>query len=173
MHFRHVTSDIEGIATQAAEELYEQREKEFGAESMRLLERVVMLRVIDSLWVEHLTAMDQMRLEASWQTLRQVRAVDAYKSQGYRQFQTLLDTIQHDVAHTIYRVSIKRQEAPPPTPQPALAATPPAPVTTPTAAGVAGSGKVSKRVKAGGKKVGRNDPCPCGSGKKYKHCCGR
>ncbi len=167
--------EIEEKLTQAAEELYEQREKEFGAESMRLLERVVMLRVIDSLWVEHLTAMDQMRLEASWQTLRQVRAVDAYKSQGYRQFQTLLDTIQHDVAHTIYHVSIKRQEAPPPTPRPA---TQPAPVTTPaaaqTAAGVASSsGKVSKRLKAGGKKVGRNDPCPCGSGKKYKHCCGR
>jgi len=167
--------EIEEKLTQAAEELYEQREKEFGAESMRLLERVVMLRVIDSLWVEHLTAMDQMRLEASWQTLRQVRAVDAYKSQGYRQFQTLLDTIQHDVAHTIYHVSIKRQEAPPPTPRPA---TQPAPVTTPaaaqTAAGVASSsGKASKRVKAGGKKIGRNDPCPCGSGKKYKHCCGR
>ena len=166
--------EIEEKLTQAAEELYEQREKEFGAESMRLLERVVMLRVIDSLWVEHLTAMDQMRLEASWQTLRQVRAVDAYKSQGYRQFQTLLDTIQHDVAHTIYHVSIKRQEAPPPTPRP----TPqPAPVITraaaQTAAGVASGGKVSKRVKAGGKKIGRNDPCPCGSGKKYKHCCGR
>jgi len=167
--------EIEEKLTQAAEELYEQREKEFGAEGMRILERVVMLRVIDSLWVEHLTAMDQMRLEASWQTLRQVRAVDAYKSQGYRQFQTLLDTIQHDVAHTIYRVSIKRQEAPQPTPPPTIQ---PAAVTTgaaaQTAAGAASSsGKVSKRVKAGGKKIGRNAPCPCGSGKKYKHCCGR
>ncbi len=165
--------EIEEKLTQAAEELYEQREKEFGDESMRLLERVVMLRVIDSLWVEHLTMMDQMRLEASWQTLRQVRAVDAYKSQGYRQFQTLLDTIQHDVAHTIYHVSIKRQEAPPPTPSPALATTQPAPAAAQTAAGAASGGKVSKRLKAGGKKVGRNDPCPCGSGKKYKHCCGR
>jgi len=167
--------EIEEKLTQAAEELYEQREKEFGAEGMRILERVVMLRVIDSLWVEHLTAMDQMRLEASWQTLRQVRAVDAYKSQGYRQFQTLLDTIQHDVAHTIYRVSIKRQEAPQPPPPPTIQ---PAAVTTgaaaQTAAGAASSsGKVSKRVKAGGKKIGRNAPCPCGSGKKYKHCCGR
>jgi len=127
--------------------------------------------------VEHLTAMDQMRLQAGWAGLRQERSIDAYKRAGHEQFQTLLDTIQHDVAHTIYRVGIKRQEAPRPTPQPTQVTAQPAPVTTqvtaPTAAGAAIGGKVSKRVKAGGKKVGRNDPCPCGSGKKYKHCCGR
>ncbi len=168
----HLTpKDMEERLVQAAEELYEQREKEFGAENMRILERLVMLRIIDSLWVEHLTAMDQMRLEATWQTLRQVRAVDAYKSQGYRQFQTLMDTIRHDVAHTIYHVGIKRQEA---TPQPVPTTTQPASITTTaTAAGASQGGRQSKRLKAGGKKIGRNDPCPCGSGKKYKHCCGR
>ncbi len=121
-----------------------------------------MLRIIDSLWVEHLTAMENMRLEAGWQTLRQVRAVDAYKSEGYKQFQTLLSTIQHDVVHTIYHVRIERREASQKAPSPM------AQVATDT---TVGSKKPKQRV--AGKKIGRNAPCPCGSGKKYKHCCGR
>jgi len=116
---------------------------------------------MDNLWVEHLTAMENMRLGAGWQTLRQTRAVDAYKNEGYRQFQVLLSTIQHDVVHTIYHVKIERKEAP----QPATSA-------MAQAAGDRGLGK-KQRLRAGGKKIGRNDPCPCGSGKKYKHCCGR
>ena len=152
---------IEEKFTGLADTLYEEREKEVGPENMRVLERLLMLRIIDSLWVEHLTAMENMRLQAGWQTLRQTRAVDAYKREGYRQFQTLLDTIQHDVAHTIYHVGISRKEP---------SAQEPSPM-----AQVVGRGTVSKKQKerVGGKKIGRNDPCPCGSGKKYKHCCGR
>ncbi|MFC1870447.1 preprotein translocase subunit SecA [Chloroflexota bacterium] len=149
--------DIEDRLIKEAEALYEEREKELGAENMRVLERMVMLRTIDSLWVEHLTAMENMRQQAGWATLRQIRAVDAYKNEGYKQFQLLLSTIQHDVAHTIYHVGIVKQEAPTPM------------------AKVAMDSSVSKtqQVKVGGKKVGRNDPCPCGSDKKYKHCCGK
>jgi preprotein translocase subunit SecA len=77
----------------------------------------------------------------------------AYKTQGHNQFQNLLAAIQHDVVHTIFHVGIAKAEPPkPPTPAPA-------------------GGK--QKPKVGGKKIGRNDPCPCGSGKKYKHCCGR
>jgi len=155
--------EIEGRLIEQAEALYEEREKELGSDNMRVLERLVMLRIIDSLWVEHLTAMEHMRLEAGWQTLRQVRAVDAYKSEGYKQFQTLLSTIQHDVVHAIYHVRFERREAP------QKVASPMAQV----ASGGAAGGKSSKRLKTGGKKIGRNAPCPCGSGKKYKHCCGR
>ena len=144
-----------------AETLYEAQEKEVGAENMRVLERLVMLRIIDSLWVEHLTAMENMRMQAGWQTLRQTRAVDAYKREGYRQFQTLLDTIQHDVVHTIYHVSITKKE-------------PSAQAPSPMAQVVGQSSTGGKqKTKVGGKKIGRNEPCPCGSGKKYKHCCGR
>ena len=132
-----------------------------GADNIRVLERLLMLRTMDNLWVEHLTAMEHMRLGAGWQTLRQTRAVYAYKNEGYQQFQLLLSTIQHDVVHTIYHVKIERKEAPHPVPS-AMA----------QAAGDRGLGK-KQRLRAGGKKVGRNDPCPCGSGKKYKHCCGR
>ncbi len=107
---------IEQKLIEQAEALYEAREKELGADNMRLLERMVMLRIADNLWVEHLTAMEQMRLEAGWQTLRQIKAVDAYKNEGYKQFQLLLSTIQHDVVHTIYHVGIVKKEAPHPAP---------------------------------------------------------
>jgi len=152
---------IEERLIEQAETLYEEREKELGADNMRMLERLVMLRIMDNLWVEHLTMMEHMRLEAGWQTLRQIKAVDAYKNEGYRQFQELLSTIQHDVAHTIFHVNIAKKEAP------QLAPSKMAQV-----AGARGN-EAGKPLKAGGRKTGRNDPCPCGSGKKYKHCCGR
>ena len=151
---------IEERLIELAEAQYEEREKELGSDDVRVLERLVMLRTIDNLWIEHLTEMEGMRLEAGWQSLRQIRPVDAYKTGGYERFENLLSTIQHDVVHTIYHVGITRKEAP---------------QQTPMAAQVAASrgNKVSKRTKVAGRKIGRNDPCPCGSGKKYKHCCGR
>ena len=151
---------IEDALIVMAEAAYEEHERELGVENMRVLERLVMLRIMDNLWVEHLTAMENMRLQAQWQTLRQTRAVDAYKSEGYRQFQTLLDTIQRDVVNTIYHVGIKR-EAPKPAPS----------IMAQVAGRSGGAGRPQPR--AGGRKIGRNEPCPCGSGKKYKHCCGR
>jgi len=131
-----------------AEQLYEQREKEQDAENMRLLERLVMLRAIDSLWMEHLTAMDHLRQQAGLQAMRQIEPIVVYKKEGHALFESLIASIQHDVVHTIYKVSLTKKEAP--------AQRQPQKVAVPA-----------------GKKVGRNDPCPCGSGKKYKHCCGR
>jgi len=150
--FQLKPEQVEDRLTGEAKALYEEREKELGPDNMRMLERLVMLRTIDSLWIEHLTNMEDMRQQAGWQSLRQVQPVDAYKREGYKQFQVLLSTIQHDVAHTIYHVNIVRKEAP---------------QRVPTQAGG------GKKQKVGGKKIGRNDLCPCGSGKKYKHCCGR
>ena len=141
--------------------LYQAREEAAGAESVRVLERLVMLRTIDSLWVENLTLMENMRLEAAWQTLRQTKAVDAYKRGGYQQFQVLLDTIRRDVAHAIFHVNIVRRGAAEPAPSPMA-----------LASGRTGGSSQPKPKKIGGRKVGRNEPCPCGSGKKYKHCHG-
>ncbi|MBA7561034.1 Protein translocase subunit SecA [subsurface metagenome] len=149
---------IEDKLIEEAEALYEQREAEMGANDMRILERLIMLRTIDNLWREHLTAMEGMRQQAGWQRLRQVRPVDAYKSEGYKQFQVLLSTIHHDVVHTIYHVGIVRKGAQ---------------QRAPAMAQAEAGGSRKRRLRAGGKKIGRNDPCPCGSGKKYKHCCGR
>jgi len=171
---------IEDRLIETAEALYEEKEKEVGSDNMRVLERLVMLRIIDNLWVEHLTMMEDMRLQAGWQTLRQVKAVDAYKNEGYKQFQVLLSTIQHDVVHTIYRVGLVKREVPAPVAQGvATRGSDASPVPAEAAQGgavpvqAAPSGVSRPRMKVGSKKIGRNAPCPCGSGKKYKHCCGR
>ena len=150
------SKQIEDRLIEQAEALYEEREKE-GSDNMRVLERLVMLRIIDMLWVEHLTMMEHMRQGIGLQAVGQRDPLVAYKREGHNLFQNLLSTIQHDVVHSIYHVGIARRETAP---------KPPAPVQA------GGNGK-KQRLKVGGKKIGRNDPCPCGSGKKYKHCCGR
>jgi preprotein translocase subunit SecA len=141
-----------------ANNIYEQREKEMGAEKMRVLERLVMLQVIDRLWVEHLTEMDKERLQAGWQTLRQMKSADAYKVSGHQRFEELKRGIQNEVANTIFHVTIVQK------------GDPKAPESPMAKAGMGSQG--DKKPQAVGKKVGRNDPCPCGSGKKYKHCHG-
>ena len=155
------SKEMEEKLIEQTEAFYRQREQELGAENMRMLERLLMLSTIDSLWIEHLTRMEEMRLEAGWQTLRQVKAVDAYKNEGYKQFEVLLGTIQHDVARSIYRVNLVKQEA--------RQRAPTAMAQVAAASRASGSGQPRRA----SKKVGRNDPCPCGSGKKYKHCCGK
>lgn len=152
---------IEEKLIEQARTIYDQREQEMDSENMRKLERLIMLRTIDSLWIEHLTTMEYRRLEAGWQSLRQVKSVDAYKNMGYEQFQILRDTIRQDVARTIFHVALARKEATNQTPSPMVQVT-----------SAMGDNKKRKQ-KVAGKKVGRNDPCPCGSGKKYKFCHGR
>ncbi len=161
------SQEIKEQLTDYAETLYEQKEKDIGADKMRILERLLMLQSIDQHWVDHLTDMEHERLQASWAGLRQERSADAYKRAGHDMFQRLKTDIQHDITHLIYRANIaqrgetpQRQAAPAPTPLQAQAE-------------AQGGGEARKRLKVKGKKVGRNDPCPCGSGKKYKHCCGR
>lgn len=126
-----------------AGKLYDQREQELGADKMRIVERLVMLRVIDRLWMEHLTAMEHMRQGIGLRAIGQENPLMVYKREGHALFDALLAGIQHDVAHSIYRVGLTREA--PKKKEPVMAT----------------------------KRVGRNDPCPCGSGKKYKHCCGR
>jgi preprotein translocase subunit SecA len=122
---------------------------------MRVVERLVMLRTIDGLWLEHLTEMEHMRQGIGLQAVGQRDPLVAYKREGHSQFQNLLSAIREGVVHTIYHVNLVKREAPQKPPTPAQA------------------GTGGKKQKVGGKKIGRNDPCPCGSGKKYKHCCGR
>jgi len=162
---------------------YEARRTEIGDEGIGVLERIVLLRVIDSLWVEHLTAIDDMRRGIGLRAYSQRDPLNEFKVEAYRMFDELKATIRHDVTHTVFRVSLTR-EAQPQQRQPrrmtegridmetgALAA-------ADTSAGVAAAGgngngaaPRSEPVKAG-PKIGRNDPCWCGSGKKYKRCHG-
>jgi preprotein translocase subunit SecA len=130
--------------TDYAIELYNQREQELGPENMRIAERLVMLRVTDQLWMEHLTAMEHLRQGIGLRAVGQEQPLVVYKREGHAYFEALLASIQHDVAHSIYHVGLAK-EAP----------------------------QKKKEAVPMGKRVGRNDPCPCGSGKKYKHCCGK
>ena len=141
--------EIESRLVEYAKSLYENKEKEVGEQNMRILERLVMLRVLDNLWTEHLTIMDHMRQGIGLQAAGQSDPLVAYKKEGHALFQSLLANVQHDIVHTFYHVDIVKKES-------------------------AQQAAVSKRnAVPDDKRTGRNDPCPCGSGKKYKKCCGK
>ncbi len=131
---------------------YAEREQELGADAMRMAERFVMLHVIDSLWMDHLTAMEHMREGIGLRAVAQQQPLVVYKKEGHALFEGLLAAIKHDVVAGMFHVTVKKQ--------PAVSSLRPVPAPRPAAAVTPG-------------KVGRNDPCPCGSGKKYKHCCGK
>ncbi len=141
--------EIESKLVKSAESLYDIKEKELGEENMRLLERLVMLRVLDSLWTEHLTMIDHMRQGIGLQAVGHSDPLVAYKKEGHALFQSLTANIRHDLVHLIYNANIVKKE---PSQQTAASKRHAAPVN---------------------KETGRNDPCPCGSGKKYKKCCGK
>ena len=143
-----------------AHRLYELKEQEINdEEKMRELERVVMLKVIDSRWMDHIDDMDQMRQGISLQSYAQKDPLIEYKYASYDMFEEMSNSIQLDTVKTLYRVRVvteaKREEVAKPM------------FTNKDDTLVA---KPKQRAAA---KVGRNDPCPCGSGKKYKNCCGR
>jgi len=149
--------------------VYRQREQELGADEMRKLERLLMLHIIDGLWVEHLTEMDYMRQGIGLQAYAQRDPLVAYKREGAAQFQALLDSIRHDVAHTVFHVGLARE----PAQQRQVSRQVPQEMAKMVANRGGDGHRQPQKVKVAGRKVGRNDPCPCGSGKKYKHCCGR
>jgi len=136
----------------------------------------VMLRVIDTLWVEHLTAIDYIRQGVGLQAMAQQDPLVAYKRQSSVMFEELRDAIRDDVAHLIYHVSISKPGAPPPGPAaPGVKAPVSRPALVPSSPMTQIVGKPGDRKPLPGSsgKPGRNEPCPCGSGKKYKHCCGK
>lgn len=155
----HTRDDLSAFLITRAEEVYAQKEEALGAETMRQAERLVWLGAIDRLWVEHLTAMDEMRQGIGLQAYGQRDPLIAYKTEGYRMFQSLLANIRFDLARQIFHVEVVR----PVRPRAMVAAT--------TNREDGGPAQRQPR-RAKGSKVGRNEPCPCGSGKKYKNCHG-
>jgi preprotein translocase subunit SecA len=154
--------DLVDMLIADAEKGYDQVETRFTPEVMRKVERHVMLTIIDKLWVEHLTAMDELREGVGLQAYAQKDPLVVYKTQGYEYFQQLLANIQHDVVHTIFRV------------QPVVAQQPVRTRVTDESdkSQGAGDGGGNGAALRKSRKVGVNEPCPCGSGKKYKHCHG-
>jgi preprotein translocase subunit SecA len=158
-----------------ANEHYAAKREESGDDGMRVLERLVLLRVIDSLWVEHLTAIDDMRRGIGLRAYSQRDPLNEFKIEAYRMFDELKATIRHDVTHTIFRVTVVHEqtarpqamiESRPDLMPGALAASDPAAATAENGDGA------TTRPARNGPKIGRNDPCFCGSGKKFKRCHG-
>ena len=140
----------------AANENYDRRELLFGAENMRDLEKVVMLKVVDAKWMEHLDAMDMLRQGIGLRAYGQKDPLIEYKIEAFDMFGQMIENIQEDIVRYIYRVNIVTQV------EDRLA----------QATAVHGDEELPKEPTRNKDAVGRNDACPCGSGKKYKKCCG-
>ena len=149
--------EVEAYLHEVALRRYEQREAELGAEQFHEVERLILLKNVDIKWMEHLDAMDQLRQGINLRAYAQRNPVDEYKNEAFDMFQQMMYEIQYETMRMIFRVTIveKPKER------------------TDILNASHGDEKPAKQPKVNKDKVGRNDPCPCGSGKKYKHCCGK
>ncbi len=143
-----------------AEAAYAEKEKQLGPDTMRQAERAIMLHAIDTLWVRHLTDLDGLREGIGLRAYGQQDPLVAYRKEAFDMYEGMLENVREIVARDIFRVQLRQQPAPPPR----------AALHTNLSMG----GTDRKPVKtAASQSIGRNDPCPCGSGKKYKHCHGK
>ena len=167
-------AEIQAALLAHADALYQQREQELGADLMRTLERAVMLRVIDAQWVEHLTVMQNLRESIGLEAYGQRDPLVMYKKEAHETFDELLTNVQHDIVHTIFHVLPVQEGATTSSgasPRQAAKAAANSAVTRPSVmASVLGNSR--SEASSGPRKVGRNELCPCGSGKKYKRCHG-
>ncbi len=151
--------EIRELFLEETEKIYAQREELFGSEVMREIERAVMLQVVDSKWMDHLDAMDQLREGIGLRAYGQKDPLVEYKFEAFDMFNNMISSIQEDIIRYMLRVSPAVVEEPQERPQH---------VVENRYADEEGP-RQPVRVE---KQVGRNEPCPCGSGKKYKKCCG-
>jgi preprotein translocase subunit SecA len=162
-----------------AEAAYDHKEQELGHDQMRLLERIWMLNVMDRLWIQHLTAIDDLREGIGLRAYGQRDPLIEYKVEAARMFDELQSNIRADVVNAIYHLQMRQQAPPPPPPTEAAFRTSEGGGPTNGANGASrrprqpgGNGGAAVGARVAAAKVGRNDPCPCGSGKKYKRCHG-
>ena len=166
-------SDIDIISEELkkkAIEKYNEKEKEFGSNEMRELERVVMLKVVDEKWMDNIDAMDELKDGIGLRAYGQQDPVIKFRSEGMEMFEEMIESIKVDVVKILMNIQqageAKRKET--------VKITGEALEAIHSVDGGAKIGtNVDRTVKNEGPKVGRNDPCPCGSGKKYKNCCGK
>ena len=163
--------ETEELVTLSAEEIidlfktrahafYAAKEERLSSETMRELERRIILRIVDTKWMDHLDAMDQLRTGIGLRGYGQKDPLMEYKFEAYDMFQQMIDDIQKEVVEFLFRVEV--EEAPK---ERAVVVT--------QAAGGSSEPTQKKPMVKSDQEVGRNDPCPCGSGKKYKKCCGQ
>ena len=158
---KHKMDKIAELLCEKADEVYREKEAEFGAENMREIERAVLLRNVDKKWMEHIDAMDDLKGSVGLQSYAQRDPVNEYRFRGAEMFDELISDIRENTARMMLSLT---KRAPDETQRVQIAN----PIME------SAKGEIAKKLitikKA--EKVGRNDPCPCGSGKKYKNCCG-
>ncbi len=154
---------VNRILSDHAETVHGLREAAIGEEQMRLVERLLLLRAIDTHWVQHLTALENLRTGIGLHAYGQRDPLVMYRTEGQKMFHDLQERIQRDVVHTLFHVTVGPEAA-----RPQGGSRAKGPGTSPMQA-VNTSNREAGR---SGAKVGRNAPCPCGSGRKYKRCCG-
>ncbi|MDS0528481.1 preprotein translocase subunit SecA [Clostridium sp. SHJSY1] len=148
-----------------ANEIYEGKENEFGSERMREIERVILLRNVDTKWMDHIDNMDHLKQGMGLKAYKQIDPVQAYQMEGSEMFEEMIENIKTDTVKYIFHVQMERAPERERVVQ----------ETGATHAGADDGESMSTKREPVRKQVeiGRNDPCPCGSGKKYKNCCGR
>ncbi len=164
-------------------DLYEKKEKEIGDERMRAIERMIMLRVVDNRWMDHIDAMDDLKQGIGLRSLGQMDPAAAYANEGFDMFEEMISDIREEVVRFCYNITIKttterkkviadgEERKDEYKDQPRVK--PAAQQTMPKAAPKPEDARKPETFRREQPKVGRNDPCPCGSGKKYKNCCGK
>jgi len=145
---------------ETARERYQERERELGEDILRDLERLVTLEVIDNKWREHLYEMDYLKEGIGLRAIGQRDPLIEYKSEAYDMFQAMIESIKEDALKYMFHVQVVREEPEVPKQREFVTSGP-------------GDAPQSQKPKVNDDKIGRNDPCPCGSGKKYKKCCGK
>ncbi len=156
--------DSEALCEQLTEQalaVYDAKEAEYGEELMRELERVVLLKTVDRYWMEHIDNMDELRRGIGLRAYGQHNPVVLYRKEGFDMFDEMIAAIREDTARLMLTAHIRREEEPKREQ-----------VAQPTATSGDGTDAARPVRKTQAQRVGRNDPCPCGSGKKYKKCCG-
>lgn len=150
--------ELQDFLMDRIEKTYQAREAQYGEELLRKIERSVILNVVDQHWIEHIDAMDSLKQGIGLRAIGQVDPVQAYQMEGFDMYEEMVDAIRAETLRILFKASFKEDSS---------ERRDVAKVTSESSA----AKPVAKQRRV--KKVGRNAPCPCGSGKKYKYCCGR
>jgi preprotein translocase subunit SecA len=162
------TDKVVEILEEKALGFYEAKEQRLGLLEgtdiplMRELERVILLRVVDEYWMEHIDAMHELRRGIGLRAYGQINPLDEYKREGFDMYETMVNGIKDEVVRRLFIVEVKKEQR-----------IERKKVSKANVENIGGDGPAKRQPVKTGKKIGRNEPCPCGSGKKYKNCCGR
>lgn len=159
--FKLEPEQIEEMLIDVAMKLYEEKEASIGSEQMREIERVIMLKCVDSKWMDHIDNMDHLKQGIGLRAYKQQDPVQAYQMEGSNMFEEMIESIKLDTVKYLYHVRVQVEA-------------PKREKVAEEAEAIHGEKEVNnkKQPVKNGPKIKRNDPCPCGSGKKYKNCCG-